>query len=79
MERECGRKGMLYFLAWTLEGMSGCVRRMRMPHVPIQPRWDECRYSPRRRRNSASSSATLDSAVSARVSAARRSDRSSYA
>ncbi len=33
MERECGRKGMLYFLAWTLEGMSGCVRRMRMPHV----------------------------------------------
>ena len=29
--REC--KLLQYFLAWTLEGMSGCVRRMRMPHV----------------------------------------------
>ena len=40
-DMRCNR--LLYFIAWTLEGMSGCVRRMRMPHVPIQPRWDECR------------------------------------
>ena len=36
-DTRCNR--LLYFIAWTLEGMSGCVRRMRKPHVPIQPRW----------------------------------------